>query len=302
MQAALQEYLAYLAVEKGASQLTVAAYRRDLDRFTQCMGDRGITQLGDISYQTLIDYLELLRSLLYAPSSVQRSVAAIKGYLSFAAREGLASSDPSVNISMPKVPKNLPETLSIKQMATMLDQPFANKPAGLRDKAILEVLYGCGLRVSELTALDLVMVLLDDGFLRVTGKGSKERAVPLCGLAATALQTYLSEARGLLHPKKTLAPADGSAVFLNVRGKRMTRQAIYDLVQAYGRNVGFANLHPHSLRHSYATHLLEGGADLRSIQQLLGHADIATTQIYTHVNRSHLREEYLLCHPRAKIR
>jgi integrase/recombinase XerD len=148
----------------------------------------------------------------------------------------------------------------------------------------------------------MVMVLLSDGFLRVTGKGSKERMVPISGAAAQTLQSYLNQARGLLHPKSTMTPAEGSAVFLNVKGKRITRQGVYDIVAKYGNKVGIANLHPHSLRHSYASHLLEGGADLRSIQQLLGHADISTTQIYTHVNRTHLREEYLSTHPRAKIK
>jgi integrase/recombinase XerD len=302
LQVVLQEYLAYLAVEKGSAALTIEAYQRDLQRFIAQMNNQEISDIAAVKYQTLIDYLGLLRNALYSSATIERNVAAIKGYLSFATREGLIEADPSSNVGMPKVPKKLPDTLSIPQVATILDQPFAQTAAGVRDQTILEILYGCGLRVSELVNLDLVMVLLEDGFLRVTGKGSKERLVPIGGAAGRALEKYLSQARGLLHPKKILAPADGSAVFLNVKGRRITRQGIFDIVVKYGNNVGISGLHPHSLRHSYATHLLEGGADLRSIQQLLGHADIATTQIYTHVDRTHLREEYLSTHPRAKLR
>ena len=179
---------------------------------------------------------------------------------------------------------------------------FPSNAIGQRDKAILETLYGCGLRVSELVGLDLSALMLSDGYLRVTGKGARERIVPLAGKAEEALRAYLGQARGQLHPKRVSAVADGSAVFLNSRGRRLSRQAVHKLVARYGALVGVDNLHPHTLRHSYATHMLEGGADLRAIQELLGHSDIITTQIYTHVSRSHLREEYLSTHPRACLR
>jgi len=203
---------------------------------------------------------------------------------------------------MPKVPAHLPSALSLEQVFALLDQPFEPTPPGQRDQAILALLYGCGLRVSELSNLNRAECNLADGLIRVFGKGSKERMVPIGGAALRTLSTYLAEARNLLHTKKETAPSEGSAVFLNARGQRLSRQGVYSIVVDYGERVGLRSLHPHSLRHSYATHLLEGGGDLRSIQQLLGHASIATTQIYTHVGRSHLREEYLSCHPRAHLR
>ena len=169
---------------------------------------------------------------------------------------------------------------------------------GLRDRAILEVLYGCGLRVSELVGMDRGDVFFDEGFVRVRGKGSKERIAPLGGMAAQTLARYLDEARPVLARR---SPGD-AAMFLNARGSRISRQSVHAIVARWGRAAGIKGLHPHTLRHSFATHMLEGGADLRTIQEILGHSDIATTQIYTHVSRIHMREEYLACHPRAKRR
>ena len=190
----------------------------------------------------------------------------------------------------------LPDVISREQAAKLLDQPFPNSPAGLRDHAVLEVLYGCGLRVSELVGLDERNVLLGQEVLRVFGKGSKERVVPILGAAARALAAYMEEGRGELVGRRPT-----SAVFLNVRGDRISRQSIHTIVERYGRVVGIDGMHPHTLRHSFATHLLEGGADLRIVQELLGHASISTTQLYTHLNRSHIRKIYLDAHPRAHL-
>lgn len=299
LSAALKEYLSYLRVEKGASPATLEAYQRDLRRFIDAVGPQEATD--SLEYQTIVDYLGELAELGYAASSLKRTVAAIKAFGKFMVQDNLSSHNAAAIAKIPKVPSHLPATLSISQVSELLDQPFEVSPRALRDKAVLEVLYGCGLRVSELTALDLAELDLKAGLIRVYGKGSKERMVPIGGTALVALESYLCEARGLLHTKKTQAPPEGSAVFLNARGARISRQGVYDIVVAYGKRVDLQDLHPHSLRHSYATHLLEGGADLRSIQQLLGHASISTTQIYTHVGRSHLREEYLSCHPRAAL-
>ncbi|MDR3052611.1 MAG: site-specific tyrosine recombinase XerD [Coriobacteriales bacterium] len=299
---ACEDYLAYLAVERGASPHTIESYGRDLRSYLAYLAAQDISSLDAIKRETIVAYLATLQEAQYASSSIERAVSALKGYHRFAARENLAAKDPAALVRLPKTPALLPETLSIAQMGILLDQQFPATAAGERDQTLLEVLYGCGLRVSELVNLDLAAVLFDEGYLRIHGKGDKERIVPLAGKAVTALEHYLLHARGQLHPKGQLVPREGSAVFLNMRGLRMTRQGVFKIVAKYGALVGIDELHPHSLRHSFATHLLEGGADLRSIQELLGHSDITTTQIYTHVNRSHIREEYLSTHPRAKLR
>lgn len=299
LKAAYKEYLAYLKVEKGSSPATLEAYSRDLERFVEATGSN--TATDELGYQAIVAYLGELVELGYAPASLKRTVAAIKGFCRFMAEDGLAAHNAAAILKMPKVPAHLPSALSIDQINELLDQSFDLTPRGQRDKAVLELLYGCGLRVSELTQLDKAECDLKEELIRVYGKGSKERMVPIGGAALRALESYLREARDSLHTKKMQAPPEGSAVFLNARGERLSRRGVYDIVTAYGARVGIEDLHPHSLRHSYATHLLEGGADLRSIQQLLGHSSISTTQIYTHVGRGHLREEYISCHPRAGL-
>ncbi|MDR1713190.1 MAG: tyrosine recombinase XerD [Coriobacteriales bacterium] len=301
LQSALLEFLRYLAVEKGASPLTIEAYQRDLKRYIRWLSSEGVRTPEDIRREAIGLFLGELRDVGLAPASIERSASAIKSLHRFLVREGLATDDPTATLHLPKVPDTLPLTLSIQQAASLLDQQFPDGPAGQRDRALLETLYGCGLRVSELSNLDLSALFMEDGYLRITGKGHKDRLVPINGAALRALADYLSKARGLLHPRHALAPADGSAVFLNTRGSRLTRQGVFKIVEKYGRQVGIRGLHPHTLRHSFATHLLEGGADLRSIQELLGHAAITTTQIYTHVDRSHIRAEYLASHPRAQL-
>ncbi|MDR0501314.1 MAG: tyrosine recombinase XerD [Coriobacteriales bacterium] len=294
------EYLDFLNVEKGASPKTTEAYAGDLRRYLLYLRKGGCEQLEQVTYNIIVEYLAGLRDIGYASSSVERAIAAIKGYHRFAVRESFTAHEPTAAIRTPKSARNLPDTLSLDQVNSLLDQVFPDKPVGMRDKAILEILYGCGLRVSELVGLDTRDYDSGEGLLQVTGKGSKQRMVPIAGSAYVAMTNYLQGAREHLHVKKELAPRDKYAIFLNTCGQRISRIGIYKHVQRYGLQVGIKNLHPHSLRHSYATHLLEGGADLRSIQELLGHSDIATTQIYTHVSTVFLREEYLACHPRAK--
>lgn len=236
-----------------------------------------------------------------APSTVERKIAAVKSFYAFLVREGLTDNHPTVDVALPKVPARLPEVISIEDADRLLTQPFPSGPVGMRDRAALEVLYGCGLRVSELTGLDVQDLDLESGFLRVTGKGGKERLVPVAGAAHSALTEYLRHGRQYLRAKKAKTRQDPTAVFLNVRGGRLTRQAVFGIVRTYGERVGL-QLHPHTLRHSFATHMLQGGAELRSLQDMLGHADISTTQVYTHVDRAHVREEYLTTHPRARMR
>jgi integrase/recombinase XerD len=288
-------------VERGASPHTIDAYRRDLAAYTVFLASRGVTGPDHVTREDVIAYISALRDRGLAPSSVERKVASAKSFHKFLVREGITENHPTASMPLPKVPKRLPEVVSIAEVDRMLSQPFPQTPAGMRDRAILEVLYGCGLRVSELTGLDLTDIDLADGFLRVFGKGSKERVVPIAGAALRTLSDYLAHGRLLLRPKSSRSRQDPAAVFLNQRGGRMTRQTVFTTVRAYAGRVGL-DMHPHTLRHSFATHMLEGGADLRSLQDMLGHSDISTTQIYTHVDRSHLREEYLSTHPRAKLR
>ena len=296
--AQLDDYLAFLRVERGSSDNTIAAYGRDLRRWCHWLAtDRGYSALDQVTRPDVEAYEQSLRGLGMASSSVSRAVIAIKGLHKFLYAEGAASGLPTADVKLPKKPDLLPDVISIEMAARLLDQPFPQTPAGMRDHAILEVLYGCGLRVSELCGLDLEQVFLDQHFLRVFGKGSKERLVPIVGSAHACLQEYLSAGRPVLAGKPG-ADARG-AVYLNRAGSRITRQAVHRIVERAGAAVGMAGLHPHTLRHSFATHMLSGGADLRVVQEILGHADISTTQIYTHVDREHIREEYLLAHPRA---
>lgn len=294
--AAREEYLRYLLVERGSSQNTIEAYGRDLNRYIDYLAGSGVTDPDEVERPLVEDYVGALCDLGLAVSSVERGVSAVKGFHRFMYNEGIASSCPTAGLPLPAKPSRLPDVISREQAAKLLDQPFPNSPAGLRDHAVLEVLYGCGLRVSELVGLDERNVLLDQEVLRVFGKGSKERVVPVLGAAARALAAYMEEGRGELVGRRPT-----SAVFLNVRGDRISRQSIHTIVERYGRVVGIDGMHPHTLRHSFATHLLEGGADLRIVQELLGHASISTTQLYTHLDRSHIRKIYLDAHPRAHL-
>ncbi len=297
---ALRLYLQYLLVEKGAAHNTICAYRRDLESYCSYLEDQGCLDPACVESSHIERYLQEMMQAKKARSSVARAGAAIKDFHEFLQEEGIAEHHPAALIDLPKKDLRLPDTLSISQVNALLEQAFPNSAAGKRDHAILELLYGCGLRVSELIGLNKDQLYLEESFIRVFGKGSKERLLPIGASAQKALSLYLDTARSLLHTKKEgLAGQDPEAVFLNQRGKRMTRQAVFDLVSSYGERVGIEKLHPHSLRHSYASHLLGGGADLRVVQELLGHADISTTQIYTHVDRTHIQEEYLSAHPRA---
>lgn len=299
---AVSDYLDYLAVERGAAANTVAAYARDLDRYVDDLAEHSITQLSQVDRQVIEDHVARLREGGAAPSSVKRAVSAIRSFHKFAASDHLSDSLPTSDVVSPQVPAYLPQVLSIQQVEALLDQPFACDATGQRDRALLEVLYGCGLRVSELCGLNLDSVYPAEELVRVVGKGSKERLVPLLGSAKEALMTYIQEGRQeLVRPFSAagcMAYSQG-AVFLSQRGSRLSRQWVHHLVERYGAYAGIQGLHPHTLRHSLATHLLQGGADLRVVQEILGHADVATTQLYTHVDQTHLQGVYFAAHPRA---
>ena len=292
----IRDYLSYLRVERGSSALTVSAYERDLLDFAAFVEERKIGGVANITRDDISAYEAVQHTRGYAASSVKRRLSVLKGFFRFLVREGVINRNPADTIPLPKTPQALPDVLSIAQVNAILDAPFEKNPNGWRDHALLEVLYGCGLRVSEASGLDLYNAVLSEGYLLISGKGSKERIAPISGTALEALNDYLEYGRPELARKQKKPCA---AVFLNARGGRLTRQSIHAIVARAGLIIGVDGLHPHTLRHSFATHLLEGGADLRVIQELLGHSDISTTQIYTHVNRAHIREEYCNAHPRA---
>lgn len=300
MKTLVDEYLAHLSLERGASAHTQDAYRRDLGEYVDGLGGRGVSGPDAVTRDDITAYVAGLRARGLAPSSVERKVAAVKGFHKFLVREGITSNHPSSLLPLPKVPERLPDVISIDDADRLLSQPFPDGATGLRDRAVLEVLYGCGLRASELSGLNTTDVSLADGLIRVMGKGSKERVVPISGMAAHALDAYRARGRSALGGATRGGSDD--AVFLNARGARLSRQSVFAIVKRYGGRVGLDSLHPHTLRHSFATHLLEGGADLRALQEMLGHADISTTQVYTHVDLRHIREEYLSTHPRARMR
>ena len=293
----LEDYIGYLVAERGAAPATVRVYRSNLQKYIDFLDEkRGIAAAEEVQRADISAYVAFLSNeRKFRPSTMEQHISVIKGYHRFLVREGFSGMDPSQTVPLPRKPKALPDVISIDQVSRLLDRMPDSTPLELRDATMLEVLYGCGLRVSELVGLDMDRIYFDEECLRVLGKGSKERIVPVSGMATQRLQQYLRDARPAL--SKSAAPT--SAVFLNARGGRLSRQTVHSVVSRAGLSIGVKDLHPHTLRHSFATHLLEGGADLRAIQEMLGHSDISTTQIYTHVQVSQLREEYLAAHPRS---
>ena len=293
------EFLSHLAVERNLADNTIAAYRRDLAGYLAFLSEHGITAPDDVTRRDVEDFIAARRETGAAGSSIDRALSAVKGLHRFMVREGLATAHPTATIRAPKKDERLPEFITVEQAQALLDQRFPDTAAGVRDHTVLEVLYGCGLRVSELCGLDLADLYLDEEFLRVVGKSSKERLVPIAGSARVALASYVNDGARAELAAHARGAGTGSAVFLNARGGRLTRQTVHTLCERYGRAVGIEGLHPHTLRHSFATHMLAGGADLRVLQEILGHADISTTQVYTHLDRTQLRRVYLAAHPRA---
>lgn len=301
----VRDYLAYLTVERGSSPNTISGYRRDLDRYLEFLGERSVANLTDVSKQDVLDFVAEMRSSGLAASTIERRMAAVKGIHKFMVAEGLTTELPTGQLPRMRKAQHLPDVLTIDQIEALIamtaGERDAASPIALRDRAIIEVLYGCGVRVSELCGLDVIHVDFDSGVLRVSGKGSKERLAPIGGRAESALRTYLEAGRSGLRPMRGLVSTT-SAVFLSNRGRRISREVVFRIVRDAGLRAGIEGLHPHTLRHSYATHMLEGGADLRSLQELLGHADLSTTQIYTHVDQRYMEAEYLAKHPRARKR
>lgn len=297
----MEELLSWLAVEKGRSPNTVAAYRRDLTAYWAFLAGRRLT-LDRVTDAVIEDYLAFLRASGKAPASVARALVAVRSLHRFCEDEGLATVNPAEDVERPRVPAGLPKALSEGEVGALLGAVVGEDAVARRDRALLEVLYGCGLRVSELVGLSLGDLDLDEGLLRAFGKGSKERVVPVGRLARDALREWLGPAgRGALTPHRWARRGDAEAVFLNARGGRLSRQGAWGVVRHYGDRVGLADrLTPHVLRHSCATHMLDHGADIRVVQELLGHASISTTQVYTRVSTERLRRAYEEAHPRAR--
>ncbi len=295
MEDLLEEFLHYITVERGLARNTLQAYERDLRHFLGYLRERDIRIVGQIQPPLLVEYLRSLQNDGLRATSISRKLSALRNFFQYAVRERVLTKDPSGMIESMKKPLRLPKVLDEAEIAALLEQPRPLTPVGLRDRAMLELMYATGVRVSELVSLKVNDVNLDMGYVRCFGKGSKERIVPMGDLARQAVQNYLDRGRPHLL-RRTLE----DTVFLNQRGQKMTRQAFWLILQEAARQAGIAkSVTPHMLRHSFATHLLDHGADLRSVQEMLGHVDITTTQIYTHVSRTRLKEVYNRTHPRA---
>jgi integrase/recombinase XerD len=298
-----EEFLTWLAVDQGRARNTVAAYRRDLVAYESSLAARGCA-LDDVDLVAVEEYLAERRASGLAPPSVARALSTIRGLHRFRVDEGWGTVDPTAAVSRIRVPLGLPKALDEEQVTRLLDVGSADSPIARRDRAILETLYGTGMRVSEVVGLSLTDLHTDSGLVRVLGKGSKERLVPLGRFVSEALESWLAPAgRGTMEPARWARRGDAEAVFLNRRGGRLTRQGAWLVLKKRAQAIGLGELvHPHVLRHSCATHMLAHGADIRVVQELLGHASVATTQLYTKVSMEHLRRVYEEAHPRAHRR
>jgi integrase/recombinase XerD len=291
----VERFTDFLALEKGSSVRTQEAYARDVARVVDFALIRGAAGPVDVTPKILREFVYQLKDLGLSPASIRRNVAAVRSYFRFLMGDGLVVRDPSERLDTPRRWRTLPEVLSVAEIQKLLAAPTMDDPLYFRDRAMLEIAYGAGLRVSEWTGIGVKDVMLDEGLVRVFGKGSKERLVPIGRNAIAALAIYMREQR------PTLARGSGKGtLFLNARGEPLSRMGAWKILRKYVKRSGITKaVSPHTLRHSFATHLLEGGADLRAVQEMLGHADISTTQIYTHVDREYLRQVHRRYHPRA---
>jgi integrase/recombinase XerC len=294
MQEIFSRYIAYLQAERNVSQYTVRNYTNDLMEFFQFAKESGIDNLRQVNKQTLRAYLAKLMEEKYAKSSISRKLSAIRSFYRYLMREELVSVSPAATTVSPRLDKRLPAFLTVEEAKRLVESPDLSQPQGQRDRALMELLYASGLRVSELVNMNLEQINLATNEIRVWGKGSKERVVLIGGPAARALNTYIIEGR-----RELLGNKKNNALFVNRYGERILARRVQKILNKYSKNIK-KNVHPHMLRHTFATHLLDGGADLKVVQELLGHADLSSTQIYTHVTQSRARQIYLSAHPMAK--
>ena len=290
-----ERFADFLALEKGSSPNTRDAYARDVTRFVQFCLVKGAVDPAAVTPRLLREYIYHLKDLGLSPASIRRNVSAVRSYFRFLVGDGLVPTDPSERLDTPQRWRTLPDVLTVEEVQRLLAAPTLDDPLYFRDRAMLELAYGAGLRVSEWIGIGVKDLVLDEGLVRVFGKGSKERLVPIGRGAIGALAIYLREGRRALE-----RGAGRSVLFLNARGEPLTRMGAWKILRKYVDRAGITKtVSPHTLRHSFATHLLEGGADLRAVQEMLGHADISTTQIYTHVDREYLRSVHRKFHPRG---
>ena len=298
----LLEHETWLTVERGLATNSLAAYRRDLRRYEAYLRRHGLVDANAVHEETVSAYVDSLKRARdtdgnprFKPASIARALVAVRSFHRFCVDEGLVDQDPSEEVGAPRVPQGLPKALTEPEVDALLDAVEGDDPRALRDRAILETLYATGVRISELVGLDRADLDLEDGLVRVLGKGSKERVVPIGQAALRALRVYVDRGRPLL-----VKGAPETHLFVNFRGGHLTRQGLYKIVRRHALTAGLADrMSPHTLRHTFATHLLAGGCDLRSVQEMLGHADVATTQIYTHLSAERLKDVYFQAHPRA---
>lgn len=290
-----KNYQAYLMLERGLSDNTREAYADDIDKLLRYLAS-GSTRLRDVDLPMLHEFVASLHDLGIAVRSQARIISGIKSFFRFLRMEGYLDTDPAILLESPRMGRRLPEVLTVDEIDRMIAAIDMSAPEGQRNRAIIETMYGCGLRVSELVNLEISRLFVDEGYVIVTGKGDKERMVPISDVAVSEIQSWLID-RGSLNIK----PGEENILFLSRRGRRLSRVMIFYIIKGLCEAAGIRKeISPHTLRHSFATHLLEGGANLRAIQQMLGHESIATTEIYLHVDRSSLRREILSCHPRNR--
>ncbi len=297
----LDVYLQFVKLEKGLTENSVASYKNDLERYFRYLtSEKKINDLAGVTLSHIEDFLNfLVDEELLSASSLARNISSIRGFHEFAVVEGITKANPAELVELPKKASKLPEVLDRDEIDAILEIPDLTTPAGIRDKAILETLYGTGMRVSELTGLEQDRLIFEIGFIRVIGKGNKERLVPVGEIAQDAISHYTEHVRPqFFDPEK--ADKAKNKVFLSVRGSALSRMSIWNIVQKAAQKAEIKkNVYPHIFRHSFATHLLEGGADLRAVQEMLGHSSILTTEIYTHIDRSFLHQVHKEFHPRA---
>lgn len=295
MEKLLYEFISFLEVEKGLAKNTIQSYRMDLKKYLDFLTGKKIKNISETTKTNIISFLLFLQKKGMASSTISRNLASIRAFYQYLAREGYVRKNPTINLDSPKLEKKLPQVLTVHEVERLLAQPNCSELLGKRDKAMLELLYATGIRVSEMVNLDVDYVNIDMGFIKCVGKGSKERIIPVGSIALKNLEIYLKKVRG-----KLVKTPKEKALFLNHHGKRLTRQGFWKILKGYAKKANInKKITPHTLRHSFATHLLENGADLRSVQELLGHADISTTQVYTHLTKKRIKEIYQKTHPRA---
>lgn len=295
-----EEFLVWLSVEKGRSPNTTSAYRRDLGSYWRFLHEQGIA-LADVSEDDIARHVALLRASGRKPATIKRALVAVRTFHRFLVVEGHEEADPAADLDPQRVPAGVPKALAEREVEVLLAAVVGDDPVAMRDRAMLEVLYGTGVRIAELVGLSLGDVDLDQGVLRVVGKGDKERVVPVGRHARGALGAWLAHGRPAFEPKRWARRGDADAVLLNQRGGRLTRQGAWSVLQQHAERVGLGDrVSPHVLRHSCATHMLDHGADIRIVQELLGHASISTTQLYTKVSTERLQQVYDAAHPRAR--